>query len=357
MVRSKRTFALIILWLLIIGLPACSSSNDVVEEIDPEEQAKAEALQEFHINQTVEVKLTENAINANPPEDAPAELQTEQPLEQSQGMPLEQTPMPTLDLLNYPGEPSTPDRTLEDADSRARATENRTLSGDDVLANIYERPFTLDGMIYQSDLDITTVDFSAGDEFYYFTINLAGIDEGEWGPKGYYGIEFDRTMTGRGDLLVFVHMPKKDWDTNDIVIYKDQNGDVGGLQPGEAEDNVHGNGYDTQVEIKDDLTAFSRYDPGRTMGVQIAVSRALLGDPTDFLWGAWAAEELPDVSLFDYHDNIGPSEAGSPINGDRYPIKALYSLDNTCRLPYGFEQGEDYVPGMCLIAEEDNKEK
>ena len=354
MFSLKKMFVLLVLCIPAIGLAACGSNQEQDEEISPEEQAKAEALQEYHINQTVEVRLTENAINAPPDEPISTEVPKELPPEKPEQtlMPLE----PTLELLNYPGEPPAPDRTLEDADSRARAYENRTLSGDDVLANVYERPFTAGEMIYQPDLDIITVDFSYDDEFFYFTINLGGIDERAWGPKGYYGIEFDRTKTGCGDLLVFAHMPRKDWGTGDIVIYIDENGDVGGLRPGEAEDNVHVNGYDSQIEIQDDLTAFSRYDPGRTMGVQIAVSRALLGDPTEFLWGAWSAAALPDVSLFDYHDNIGPSEAGSPIRGDRYPIKALYSLDNTCRLPYGFEQSEKYVPGMCLLSTEPKEE-
>jgi len=56
------------------------------------------------------------------------------------------------------------------------------------------------------------------------------------------------------------------------------------------------------------------------------------------------------VAKFDYNDTMGPSEAGSPINTDaNYPLNALFNLDNTCRLPYGFEQiGVLYIPGMCI---------
>jgi hypothetical protein len=44
-----------------------------------------------------------------------------------------------------PGEPPTPDRTLQDSDSSLRAYEHRVLSGDNILNNLYERPFYFQG--------------------------------------------------------------------------------------------------------------------------------------------------------------------------------------------------------------------
>jgi len=53
--------------------------------------------------------------------------------------------------------------------------------------------------------------------------------------------------------------------------------------------------------------------------------------------------------MLDHNDTMGPGEAGSPINtDDNYPLNALYNLDNTCRLPYGFEQMGASYPGMCI---------
>jgi hypothetical protein len=52
--------------------------------------------------------------------------------------------------------------------------------------------------------------------------------------------------------------------------------------------------------------------------------------------------------MFDYNDTMGPTLAGSPIKDDHYPLKELYSLDNTCRLPYGFEQIGAFIRGMCI---------
>ena len=93
----------------------------------------------------------------------------------------------------------------------------------------------------------------------------------------------------------------------------------------------------------------ARIDPQDEAAVQIAVSRSLLGDPEQFLWGAWADNGLREVGMFDYNDTMGPGEAGSPYRGDKdYPLKGLYNLDNTCRLPYGFAQSGNF-PGMCKI--------
>ncbi len=164
-----------------------------------------------------------------------------------------------------------------------------------------------------------------------------------------YGIEFDRTKTGRGDLIVWVEKPQEDWSKEKVSVYTDENGDVGGPQPLIADAGFEGSGYDTLVELEGNKAAFARLAPDEPEAVQIAVSRSLLDNPIEFLWGAWADNGLKNATLFDYNDTMGPSEAGSPINTDEdYPLKALYNLDNTCRLPYGFEQMGASVRGMCI---------
>jgi hypothetical protein len=95
--------------------------------------------------------------------------------------------------------------------------------------------------------------------------------------------------------------------------------------------------------------AFSRLSPENSNAIQIAVSLALLGNPDKFLWGAWADKGLQDFSKFDYDDSIGPEAAGSPLKASKdYPLKGLYSLDNTCRQPFGFDQKTSIVPGSCI---------
>jgi hypothetical protein len=247
-----------------------------------------------------------------------------------------------------PGDPPEPERTLEDSDSSIRAYENRAVTGDNFLNGLYERPFTSQEMIYQPDLDINTVDFAYGENFLYFTIRLNGMNPDEWGLNGLYGVEFDRTLTGRGDLIVLVADPAEEWSVENVMAYADENGDVGGPKPIVTDKGFNGSGYDIAVELTDNKAAFARIDPEDPEAVQIAVSWTLLEYPPEFLWGAWADNGLKDIAKFDYNDSMSLDEAGSPIKGEDYPLKALFNLDNTCRLPFGFEQETASYPGMCI---------
>jgi hypothetical protein len=162
-------------------------------------------------------------------------------------------------------------------------------------------------------------------------------------------MEFDRSKTGRGDLLVLTKVPTKQWSMDFVTVMSDENGDVGGIHPVVADEKTKGNGYDTTVQMGGDKVAYSRISPDDPHAVQIAVSLPLLDNPTEFLYGAWADDGLQDFSKFDYNDYVGPSEAGTPFKDKSdYPIKGLFSLDNTCRLPFGFEQETSTTPGTCI---------
>jgi hypothetical protein len=247
-----------------------------------------------------------------------------------------------------PGEPPEPSRTLEDTDASVKASEKRVLSGDKFLDSLYERPFTSEEMIYQPDLDINTVDFASDVDYFFITIRLHGLNESKKALTGSYGIEFDRSLTGKGDAILIVKSPATSWSTKNLQLYIDPNKDVGGPTPLVHDDNFKGNGYDKLVPVKGTNIAYARIDPKDPLGVQFAISRSLLTE-SKFLWGAWADNGLRNVKSFDYNDTMTLSAAGSPVQTDTdYPIKGLYNLDNTCRLPYGFEQTNASYPGMCI---------
>jgi hypothetical protein len=108
-----------------------------------------------------------------------------------------------------------------------------------------------------------------------------------------------------------------------------------------------GDGYETSVDLGGDKAAYARISPEDPSAVQISVSKALMDNPESFLWGAWADKDIKDPSRFDYNDAFGPGEAGSPIKPSLdYPVKALHSMDNTCRLPFGAITATG-IPGMC----------
>lgn len=272
------------------------------------------------------------------------EAKTEVILTEKTTMVEESTAIPYL----APGEPSPEaERILEDSDASLKASEKRVISGDNFLDNLYERPFTSLDMDYQPDLNILTASISSDEFFYYFTIVLDEVDPISGTLSGNYGVEFDRTQSGRGDMLVMAASPTTQWSMNNVKVYIDPDITVGGTKPIVAEAGYDENGYTDTLEMTAEKVAWARLVPEDPNAIQIAVSRALLQNAEEFLWGAWADGGVKDPSLFDYDDHFGPSAAGSPVKGEDYPVKELASLDNTCRLPYGFEATSG-IPGMCL---------
>lgn len=247
-----------------------------------------------------------------------------------------------------PGEPPEPERILEDIDASYKAEEKRVISGDNILNNLFERPFTSIEMVYLPEVDIQTVEIALDDDFYYFTITLKGTDAQTGTLTGAYGIEFDRTKSGRGDLLVLAQEPGEQWSMENVNVYLDENKDIGGLNPMRAEEGVQSDGYEAQAELEGERTAYARLSPEEdATALQIAVSKGLLDDAEEFLWGAWADKAIQDPALFEYCDHFGPSAAGSPdITSDDYPCDQVHSLDNTCRLPQGFNAANPHR-GMC----------
>lgn len=334
MSEAKKFIVLLLVGIWIIQAVSCNNNSTG----ESEAEQTLEAIYAAETAQAIYSEETKSAESSKSDDDS-----TSGPASQSKQK-------PKRPPLNIPDDPPEPERTLADSDSSLRAEEGRTLSGDNFLNNLYERPFTSHEMVYLPDLDIYTVDFSHDEEYFYFTVNLNGLDEEQWRLSGNYGIEFDLTLDGRGDLIVWVENPQKQWSIKNIKAFVDVNDDVGGPQPMIADEGFTGNGYDQRVDFKQvENPAFTRIAPDNSQAVQIAVSNALLEYPEEFLWGAWADKSQKKLSEFDYNDTMGPTEAGSPyIDNEDYPLKALSELDNTCRLPYGFEQMGSSYRGMCI---------
>ena len=236
--------------------------------------------------------------------------------------------------LLQPGEPGAPTRTIQDTESSLKAAEKRAVTGDKFLDNLYERPFDARDMAYLPDVDITFASIASDEQFHYFSILLQTVEGAAAAAGGAYGIEFDRSLSGRGDLLVLAEQLSAEWSTAGVKAYEDKNQDVGGLKPMAAESDFKGDGYESELAFAGDKVAYARVLMAEKPVVQIAVSRALLGNPERFLWGAWADRTLKAPHLMDYNDVYTRRQAGSPIRGDEnYPLKDVHSIDNTCRLP------------------------
>jgi len=243
-----------------------------------------------------------------------------------------------------PAEPGEAEQTLEDSDASIRAYEKRVLSGENFTTNLFERPFTSGEMLYLPDLNILTASIANDEIFFYFTLQLDGLNANNQ-LSGTYSIEFDRDKDGRGDLLVSASSPREEWSMQDVSILKDMDLDVGGEKPMLAEVFQGGNGYEGAVENKG--LAYARLTPDQEASLQIAVSHSLV-EVQEFLWGAWADAGLRKPVLFDYHDAFTKREAGMAIRDDEdYPLKAVAELDNTCRKAYNFSASAG-IPGLCI---------
>lgn len=340
MAKFKRLLSSLLVFFLMAQVSACIT----VVPAEAEDSTAAGTLQAVYAEQTQSaLSAADETEDADATQGAPAATP-----QNGRGQATQQGNKPPL---QKPAEVPETERTLEDSDSSIKADENRALSGDDFTENLYERPFTSREMIYQPDLDINTVDFSQDETFFYFTILLNGMNVENWILTGRYGIEFDRTLTGRGDFIVLVEKPSKKWSIANISAFADKNVDVGGPTPLIADASFEGNGYDLKIELTGNRLAFARISPDSNQAVQFAISRELLENPDQFLWGAWADNGPQDIRMFDYNDAMEKNEAGSPLNDDEdYPLKALFNIDNTCRLPYGFDQLSASYPGMCITS-------
>jgi hypothetical protein len=241
---------------------------------------------------------------------------------------------------------------MTDRSSAALASERRA-NADIFDVNLLERPFTTQVMDYQEYLDITRAELSMGPPWVYVTIFLEGPPPAV--SEAAYGVEFDLDIDGHGDWLILADAPPdSEWTTDGVRACRDANGDVGGPtpmisdSPHPARDGYEDCVFDSGYGIGPD-EAWVRRDPGHADRIQIAFLYSLIGNDGKFMWGAWSDESIKDPAWFDYHDHFTLIEAGSPASeSSQYPVKAMASMDNTCRWGYGFiPTGSE--PGVCYI--------
>jgi len=222
--------------------------------------------------------------------------------------------------------------------------------GDQFRANILERPFTSVEMVYQGYIDIIRVNLKVSDVWTFVIIYLAEDLPDSGSMK--YGFIIDHDENGRGDLLIQTGLPANaEWSVQDVQIYQDLNGDVGGESPmiNDPPDETL-NGYEVLIfdsgEGDDPDLVWTRRNPDERNSLQIAFKNSLIGN-TGYLWSAWADDGLKAVDYRDYNDRFTEESAGSPYPGSPlYPITQLYSIDTTCRSYFGFTPvGNE--PGLC----------
>jgi hypothetical protein len=193
-----------------------------------------------------------------------------------------------------------------------------------------------------------------GPPWVYITIFLEGPPPPA-GSEAAYGVEVDLDIDGHGDWLVLADVPPdSEWTTDGVRACRDSNGDVGGPTamvpdgPHASRDGYDDCVFDSGYGIGPD-EAWIRRDPGHADRIQIAFLYSLIGNDGEFMWGAWSDESIKDPAWFDYNDHFTSIDAGSPASeSSQYPLKAMASMDNTCRWGYGFiPTGSE--PGVCYV--------
>jgi hypothetical protein len=224
--------------------------------------------------------------------------------------------------------------------------------GDNYSINLYERPFQLDNT-YRPDADIAASILSSDNLWYYFSTETVDIDPYTKTMDTPFGFEIDFDKDGRGDFLLWATPPySTSWANTDVQVYADTNRDVGNRHPvlSDAPATLVSNGYEYTVISNgrgpDPEVAWARLSPGSPTTMQFAIKKSLINHNA-FLWWAWTDFDIGKPELFDYNDAYTIQEAGSPYASNPYfPPKALYGMDNTCRVAFGFTPvGNE--PGLC----------
>ncbi len=245
---------------------------------------------------------------------------------------------------------------IYDQDSIRKAAQKEAYGGDEFYKGRYERPFDPE-MNYYPYIDIIQANLirNKDSEFIYAIIHLqedpALLEDGQFG----FGIELDVDLDGRGDLLVWTHLPQgTDWSVEGVTVWKDANKSIGGVKPVLSDEPAGGDGYQINLfdsgQGADPALAWSRITPADPTQIHISFKNSILETSTVFLWGAWAMLGADQFELFDHNDHFTYEEAGSPTKSETayYPLKAMFMLDNTCRAASGYTpKGNE--PGLCPV--------
>lgn len=294
------------------------------------------------------------------PVEKPVETGEEvQPVAEPTAEPAVDSTLPPIVHTNLPDAtlPKVEPRTIHDHESIRRADEKQAYSGDVFLISLFERPFDPE-MNYIPFIDIKQANLYDEVENQFIYTSILFMDDPTLLPDGRLGIgvELDLDRDGRGDTLIWTKLPvKSEWSVEGVRVMNDGNEDVGGPTPMLSDEPAGGDGYEVSLFNagigKDPDLAWSRISPDDPMRVEIAFKRVVLEENKTFLWAAWSILKPEQMDIFDHNDHFTFEQAGSAMksDGEYYPLKELYAMDNTCRAASGFTPlGSE--PGLCPIS-------
>lgn len=268
------------------------------------------------------------------------------------------TPEPTKEIVHkdLPGSPvGKIYQTVYDQTDEKTADQNQAFGGDDFRNGKYERPFD-QAMNYLPLTDLVSVQLNREDPLWVYVllkVNKPFSTSPNDGP--HFLVEIDTNLDNRGDILITTGLPtSSDWSTESAVVLTNPDLNVGGIKVVKPDTNLsEGRGYYEEIfnngTGQDADLAWSRLSKTDPATVEIAFKNSITGgEKGKFIWLPWTDIGMLDWSLFEFNDHFTYEQAGYPLKEDakNYPLKALWGVDNTCRVPSGFTP-TGYMPGMC----------
>lgn len=246
-------------------------------------------------------------------------------------------------------------QTVYDQVDETSALKKQAFGGDNFRVGKYERPFD-QNMNYLPQADLVSIQLSREDPLWiYILFKVNKSLSADPSGKTHFMIELDTDLDSRGEFIVITGIPKSTtWSTESVLVLSNPDKNVGGITVVKPDKNLsEGRGYYNEIfnaGVGDDADlAWSRISKVDPTVVQLAFKNTLTGgEKGKFIWLPWTDAGMLDWSLFEFNDHFTYEQAGYPLKEDpqNYPIKALWGVDNTCRITSGFSTTA-YMPGLC----------
>ncbi len=246
-------------------------------------------------------------------------------------------------------------QTVHDQVNENTAPKKEAYGGDDFNLGRFERPFD-QKMNYMPLVDLVTVQLSREDPLWIYV--LLKVDRpfvAVPSSKPHFMVELDTNLDNRGDYLIVTDLPEDtEWSTKSVQVLTAPDFNIGGKVAVKPDPQLsEGRGYYEIIfddgKGEDPDLAWSKRSKVDPATVLIAFKNTLTGgEKGGFVWLPWADEGMLQWSLFDFNDHFTLEQAGFPIKTDlkNYPLKELWGVDNTCRMPSGFNPDKTMI-GLC----------
>ena len=320
-------------------------------------QACSETVSETPPPLTVEPVAVASETAPATPDSAPSVVPTSVP----------QTVVEPVTHVMIPSTGTSDRATAHDNENSLFYDTKKVKTGDEFYKNRFERPFTSVDMAYLPDLDIVNFSITSDASFFYVNISMVEPDPATQSLTGYYGVEIDRNADGRAEVLLTTRPPySTEFTADNVAAYLDVNSDVGGNVINRPDDYPD-DGFEATIfdlsrgvypEGNPDLVWVRQTTDGTLPAVEVAFARSMFKDGAEaFMWSVLSNDGAINPTSLYYQDHFTPEQAGAANTDDpNYPIKELAAMDNTCRVPLGF-QADGGEPLGCFVKGGEAEEK